>query len=237
MAARRNRAAAAAAATSPTPPPAAAKQAATERAPRPRRQRVTATELTEQALAEAADDEATRQLLSAPEPSEVPELDGEDGEDGEDGDDGETIDLTADDVDAPPDLEPARPSQYLPAPVRVEAVPAMIRHHRGRVFGPDKHRHMSEMGPVATSNWIGMVDGNRVSVRFGAPLSTIPKNVRAELAKCKRVRFAIAPPPEARGTVRVERDLDAPRARRGNPGKNEERVRSRFAPIRQLPVE
>jgi hypothetical protein len=191
---------------------------------------VSANQLTEQAIQEAETDPDTAQLLSAPEGEETPESQFED-EDSED-----VLDITTSEEPAPPDLQPARPAQLMPAPIQVQAVPAMIRHHRGKTYGPDRNHHMSEMGPVATSNWIGMVDGNRVSVRYGAPLSTIPKNVRAELAKCKRIRFAIAPPPETRGSVRVERDSDAPHARRSNPGK-EERVRSRFAPIRHLPVE
>jgi hypothetical protein len=189
--------------------------------------------LTERALAEAETDEATRALLSEPTTVEIVA-------DDEELDDTEEVDLTAPDEDAPPDVPQAPPPALLPAPAVTSVAPAIIRHHRGRVYLPDAKRHMSEMGPVCTINWIGMVGGQRVSVRYGAPLSAIPMNVRQELAKNPRVRFAIAPPPERRGGGVVldgDDQRGPPRARRSNPKGRQERVHSRFTPIRHFPVE
>jgi len=227
MAARR-RSAAAATASAPTPP-----TSLKGRRPRVSASEVEAKKLQDQAMAEAETDEATRALLSDP-------VMAESSADEDDEESVEVVDLTESDEDAPPDLPQAKPAELLPAPVQNIAVPAMIRHHRGRVFLPDSRRHMSEMGPVCTINWIGMVSGQRVSVRFGAPLAIIPMNVRREMAKSPRVRFAIAPKPERQGGVVVDDDDRSapPRARRSNPNaRTEERVRSRFSPIRHLPTE
>lgn len=206
-------------------------------ADRKRTQRTTAAALhsqreTDQALADAAEDPATAALLRDPDPQE----DGGDGDDDDD-DSGEVIDLEdADDEPAPPDLEPPKRPATLPMPPPPPQTPAY--RSRGKTYERDSTRPLHVCGFVCTTNWVGHVEGQRVSVKFGAPLSTIPKNVRAAMAQ-SRIRFAVAMPPERRGTVVVDEPAGPPRARRrrNNPERSEDtaQVRSRFRPIAHLP--
>lgn len=108
-----------------------------------------------------------------------------------------------------------------PLPVRQEIVEYL----------PDRKRHMSEMGLVATGGFICRVGGVRHSVRMGAPKSTIPKEIQALMA-ASGVGFGHAMAPVKPGSLDVtviddEEDDGVPRARRTHrPEKN--------APTRQF---
>lgn len=50
-------------------------------------------------------------------------------------------------------------------------------------YRPSPGVHIAEAGPVAESNWIGLVKGRRVVVHFGAQESKVHEGVRAAMAK------------------------------------------------------
>ncbi len=99
-------------------------------------------------------------------------------------------------------------------------------------YGPDRKHHMSEMGPVAQSNWIGVVGGKRISVRMGAPQSTVPQDIQRRMAE-SGIGFEQAEPPPGRGAVLVTQRPEAPRARR----REVNEVTRRSSPLRALPME
>lgn len=203
-------------------------------------QRTTAAQLhaqqeTEQALEDAKTDAATAALLREPDP--VDDLTSDETED-------ETVD-----VDLAAELEGEEaPPPDLPAPTgsAIMAPPApapqvSVFRHRGKEYVRDPKRPLHTCGYVCTTNWVGNVNGQRVVVKYGAPLSTIPMNVRKALAE-SNIRFAIAKPPERRGATLVDEPDGPPRARRRPRNMHEDeladspRVRSRFRPIAHLPT-
>jgi hypothetical protein len=106
---------------------------------------------------------------------------------------------------------------------------------------PDPTRHMSEAGPVATSNFICRIGATRISVRMGAPRSSIPKEIQALMAESD-VSFGIAAPPAHRGATVIEApdDDDAggpPRARRSARKRDRDPGDRPFKPLRSLPIE
>jgi len=135
------------------------------------------------------------------------------------------------DVAAPPDIPDAPEASSLPPPPPVAPAPPVLRHQLSVVYRPDAKRHMSKMGLVSTQNWIGRCKGHRVSVRYGAPLSTIPHCVREMLADAG-IRFGYAPPPPGQGAETVR---EPPRARRAdrNPDKGGDKQRP-FRSVRGL---
>lgn len=151
--------------------------------------------------------------------------------------------------DAPP--EPSAPPVRKPAKrtpprnARIAPLPpmqgSMVRALEQRDYLPDPHRHLSEMGPVATSNFICRIGGTRISVRMGAPRSTLPKELQAMMAE-HGVGFAHAQPPARKGAMVVEPEESydgPPRARRTSRKRDRDRDAGdrTFAPIRTLPTE
>jgi len=180
-----------------------------------KRGRLTASELEgKDALAQADDGLSEREraeleqsLVAQSSPDDEPVLDEDDDEPIE------TIDATSSSVAAPAeDLPQAPPRRGMESSIRAPVAPPIVRSDHAVVYGPDRTRHMSEMGPVCMTNWIGRVNGYRISVRMGAPLSTIPTAVRQALAKA-RIRFGHAAPPAGGGGRALP--AEPPRARRG----------------------
>lgn len=181
------------------------------------RRRVSASELeAKAALADSGDEDAAAvaalddSLIAKPS-----ELDETRPNLGDEEEEVETIDATGSDVPPPEaDLADPRPGRAPIPSASASPAPPIYRSEISVIYGPDRTRHMSEMGPVCTQNWIGRVKGQRVSVRFGAPLSTIPVVVRQALSE-SRIKFAYAAAPrpgERKGPA------EPPRARRRTRG-------------------
>jgi hypothetical protein len=122
------------------------------------------------------------------------------------------------------------------APMPVMAIPPALAHEEYR---PDPRRHMSEMGAVATSNFICRIGGRRITVRMGAPRSAIPKEIQTLMAEAG-VPFGHAMPAQKKGAVVVVEDEDdaenVPRARRTHRPEKNEPTRQFRKPL-ALPVE
>lgn len=142
-----------------------------------------------------------------------------------------------------PPARAARPKQT-PSRRRVDIAPMpqlglQVRALDQTDYLPDPTRHMSEAGPVATSNFICRIGSRRVSVRMGAPRSTIPKEIQALMAQAG-VTFGMAAPPAGKGAVVIEDALDddddgTPRARRTT--RESRGPARRFRSPRALPME
>lgn len=192
----------------------------------PRRARVSAKELeARRALEDSGDEDpddvaATEALLTRPLPQPDPDPSEDDGDD--------IVGALDVDVAAPPDLPEASSRGSVGAALPAPPAPPVLRQQLSVVYRPDPKRHMSEMGLVSTANWIGRCRGQRVSVRFGAPLSTIPQCVRVMLAAAD-IRFGYAPPPAGAGARTVK---EAPRARRTE--RNADKRGDRQKPFRSV---
>lgn len=141
---------------------------------------------------------------------------------------------------APPEtpMPVARAKQRTPKPLAKTraALPKPIPERAPQVqnlqmvdYKPDPKRHMSQMGPVASSNWTGIIAGVRHRVRMGAPQSTVPKHIQ-ELMRGDGVEFYVAEPPPGSGAVLVKQP---PRARRTERA-NREQAQRRSSPVRGI---
>lgn len=132
---------------------------------------------------------------------------------GDDDDDEVEPELAAAPDEPPPELPKAAPAGQPAAPTVIAAVPYQPRV----VYSPDRNRHMSEMGPVATRNFTAVVRGCRVDVKFGAPRKRIPSEV-IELMARAGVEFGHAAPPDVPAgqgaSATRQRRTEPPRARR-----------------------